>query len=280
MSELALLPERYRLMLCDIWGCVHDGVRIFPKAAALLELWRSQGRIVLLVTNAPRPAGDVQALLDRLGLSRSCYDAVISSGDTGIAALLGEGVSEVGFIGRADDRTALAGSGLKVLPGPDGPDVVCTGLRDRDGDPADEDEVLRAMLARRARLHCFNPDRVVLHGEAMESCAGAIAERYEAMGGTTAWYGKPYQPIYERCLAMASNITGRAIPATSVVAIGDSLATDFVGAARAGFDFVFVTHGIEGQEVESVGAGTLIERFAAERGVDLPEPIAVVSELA
>lgn len=278
-SALAALPDRYRLILCDIWGCVHDGVRVFPRAAALLERWRGQGRIVLLITNAPRPASAVQAQLDRLALNRSSYDAIVTSGDTGIAALKERGLTRVGFIGTLSDRAALEGTGLTLLPGPDGTDVVCTGLPDGTRDPAEEDEVLAVMLARGARLHCFNPDRVVIRGASLESCAGAIAERYEAMGGTVLWYGKPYPPIYERCLTIAADRAGRPLSAGQVVAVGDSLATDFVGAARAGFDFIFITHGIERGQADELGAPALIRQFASQQELQLPDPLATVREL-
>jgi HAD superfamily hydrolase (TIGR01459 family) len=279
-ADLAALPGRYRLVLCDIWGCVHNGVRVFPEAAALLEQWREQGRILFLITNAPRPATIVQAQLDRLGLNRRAYDAVVTSGDTGIAALHEQRLTRVGFIGTEGDRAALAGSGLELLAGPEGDDVVCTGLPDATGDPAEEDDVLRAMRSRGARLHCFNPDRIVIRGDAAEPCAGAIAERYEAMGGPVLWYGKPYPPIYRRCLTVASTLAGRSLATSEVVAVGDSLATDFVGAADAGFDFVFITHGIESERVDALGARELIRRFGEEKGVDLPEPVAVARELA
>lgn len=277
-DELGRLTEGYRLILCDIWGCIHNGVRVFPAAAALLEHWRVQGAIVFLITNAPRPAPIVQAQLDRLGLGRKAYDALISSGDTGIAALKAEGLTSVGFIGTAGDRTALAETGLRLLDGAEGSDVVCTGLPDATRDATQEDEVLHVMRKRRARLHCFNPDRIVLRGDRLEPCAGAIAERYEAMGGEVVWYGKPYLPIYRRCLAMGSDLVGSALAPAEVVAVGDSLATDFVGAARAGVDFVFVTHGIEGEQVDAIGAQELVRRFAREHGI-AAEPISVVKEL-
>jgi HAD superfamily hydrolase (TIGR01459 family) len=277
-DSLALLPDRYRLVLCDIWGCVHDGVTVFPTAAAVLERWRGQGRIVFLVTNAPRPASIVQAQLDQLGLNRAAYDAIVTSGDTGIAALHEQGLTEVGFIGTAGDRAALAETGLILLPGAQAKDVVCTGLPDGERDPGEEDAVLRDMLESGARLHCFNPDRIVLRGDRLDACAGAIAERYEAMGGTVLWYGKPYLPVYQRCLAKGSDLAGRSLACAEVVAVGDSLATDFTGAVRAGFDFVFVTHGIEGEQVDMLGAQELIRRFAEERDIRR-EPVAVVREL-
>ena len=54
MIDPAALPERYRLILCDVWGVIHDGVAIFPGVAERLTAWRSEGRTVVLLTNAPR----------------------------------------------------------------------------------------------------------------------------------------------------------------------------------------------------------------------------------
>ena len=37
-STIDALPARYSVILCDIWGCVHDGVHLYPGAAdRLLE---------------------------------------------------------------------------------------------------------------------------------------------------------------------------------------------------------------------------------------------------
>jgi len=33
MSFIDDLPKHYRLILCDVWGVVHDGVTIFPGSA-------------------------------------------------------------------------------------------------------------------------------------------------------------------------------------------------------------------------------------------------------
>ena len=277
---LAGLPDRFRVILCDIWGCVHNGVRVFPEAQRLLTRWTGQGRTVLLLTNAPRPASAVCRQLDGLGLDRASYADVVTSGDTGVAALLAEGRTEVGFIGTEADRAIIAEAGLLLLDGPVGEAVVCTGLTEQLRDPADYDGDLKAMRARGARLHCFNPDRIVMRGEALEPCAGAIAERYEAMGGAVSWYGKPYAPVYERALAVASQISGRPVDRDEVAAVGDSVRTDFVGAARAGFAFVFITHGIEGEKIDDEGAESLIARFSSEQDITLPPPLAVAKQLA
>lgn len=279
--SLADLPERYRLILCDVWGCIHDGVRVFPEAAALLGRWREQGRIVLLLTNAPKPAATVRRQLEGLGLDRGAYDDVITSGDAGLAELRAAGIETVGFIGTAADRAVWSDAGLRLLDGAaEGDKVVCIGLGDGRDDVSHYHEELAAMLHREATLLCFNPDRVVLRGGVPEPCAGAIADRYEQMGGKVRWYGKPYPAVYERALAVATEIGRRAIGWDEVVAVGDGLATDYVGAAQAGLKFVFVTHGIEGDRVAAEGAEALLARYAEAHGLSPEAPLAIVPQLA
>ena len=64
MSFLDELDPRYRLILCDIWGVVHDGITLYPGAAKRLSAWRDEGRFVVLITNAPRTADAVTGQLD------------------------------------------------------------------------------------------------------------------------------------------------------------------------------------------------------------------------
>jgi len=70
------LDPKYRLILCDIWGVVHDGVNLYPNAIERLKQWRANGRIVVLITNAPRTADAVEQQLKRLGLPRECWDEI------------------------------------------------------------------------------------------------------------------------------------------------------------------------------------------------------------
>ena len=87
MSGLDALDPKYRVILCDIWGVVHDGGHLFPGAQDRLLQWKGEGRHIVLLTNAPRPASTVGRYLDGLGLPRQAYDAITTSGEAGIAAL-------------------------------------------------------------------------------------------------------------------------------------------------------------------------------------------------
>jgi HAD superfamily hydrolase (TIGR01459 family) len=280
MESLAELPDRYRLILCDLWGCVHDGVKVFPKARSLLMRWRRDGRIVLLLTNAPRPAWAVREQLRGFGLEPEGYDAVITSGDTGLEAVRAEGIGTAGFIGKDADRDIALNLGLTLLDPSESDVVICTGFDEARPRGEDYLPTLTAMHDRRARMLCFNPDRFVLRGGIAEPCAGAIADLYEAMGGEVEWFGKPYARTYLRCLAEGARIAGRPLQPSEVVAIGDSLTTDYLGAARAGFDFIFVTGGIESDQVAAIGAEPLLTDFARAHSLAPRPALAVVDMLA
>lgn len=260
------LDPRYRLILCDIWGCVHDGVALYPGAAERLLQWRGEGREVVLITNAPRTAEAVTAQLARLGLPDAAWNAVATSGDAGIAALNALG-APVGFIGTRGDRVILEGSGVEIADGDDFTDLACTGLDEQRRQVRAYAPQLRALAGRDVLLHCLNPDRVVILGGQPVPCAGALADLYEQLGGRVIWYGKPHPAVYRHALKLGGDP-----PACAVLAIGDGLPTDVLGAARMGFDCVFVTGGIHGGE-------PFPNDFARRHGLGDWRPVAVVESL-
>lgn len=267
MSFWATLDPKYRLILCDVWGVVHDGVNLYAGAARRLASWREEGRCVVLLTNAPRTADAVEQQLVKIGLSRDAYDAVATSGEAGIAALLALG-NPVGFIGTASDREILEGRGIKIADDQGFEDLACTGIMQSRPRAEDYRSELEELAKRGVLMHCLNPDRMVVRAGVPEACAGAIADLYETVGGEVAWYGKPYPAIYAHALRLAGN------PAKpEVLAVGDGLQTDVLGAARMGFDTVFVTGGIH-------GGAPFPENFAAENDLGEWQPVGIVSSLA
>jgi HAD superfamily hydrolase (TIGR01459 family) len=266
MSLLDALDARYRLILCDIWGVVHDGVNLYPGAADRLLQWRAEGRTVILITNAPRTAEAVEQQLGRIGLPREAWNGIATSGEAGIAALRALG-KPVGFLGTREDRAILESRDVAIADNSDFTDLACTGLDEQRPEAEDYVDELAAWAARDVVMHCLNPDRMVIRGGVPEACAGALADLYEQHGGRVAWYGKPHRAIYEHALHLAGNP-----PPSEVLAIGDSLRTDVLGAARMGFDCVFVTGGIHAGEPFPPG-------FGRENGLDGWQPVAVVDSL-
>ena len=266
MSFLDALDPKYRLILCDVWGVVHNGIQLYPGAAERLREWRGQGRCVILLTNAPRTEQAVQQQLERIGLPGECWDAIATSGEAGIAALKALG-APVGFIGTAGDGAVLEGRGLR-LAADRFTDLACTGIREGEPDPHQYRGELERLVEADVHMHCLNPDRLVVRGGVPEACAGAIADIYQMLGGRVTWYGKPFPAIYEHALGRAGNP-----PKDQVLAVGDGLQTDILGAARMGFDTVFVAGGIHAGE-------PFPDDFAERNGLGDWQPTAVVEGLA
>jgi HAD superfamily hydrolase (TIGR01459 family) len=260
------LDPKYRLILCDIWGVVHDGVNLYANAAERLLQWRRDGRCVVLITNAPRTAEAVETQLERIGLPRDAFDAVATSGQAGIEALLALGTA-VGFLGTAGDREILEGREVRIADGEDFRDLACTGLEEARPKVEQYRANLERWTDRDVHMHCLNADRLVVRAGVPEPCAGAIADIYEGMGGRVTWYGKPYPAIYAHALQHAGNP-----PTDEVLAVGDAVLTDALGAARQGYDFVFVQSGIHAGE-------PFPEDFAAQYGFAQWQPVAVVEGL-
>jgi len=265
MSLLDSLDPKYRLILCDVWGVVHDGVTLYPGAAGRLRQWRHEGRCLILITNAPRTADAVTRQLERIGLPRDCWDGIATSGEAGIAAIKGL-AHPTGFLGTPQDRAILEDHGLTFVE--EGfTDIAVTGLDDSRSTVDEYRGKLESLAERDVLFHCFNPDRVVVRGGVTEPCAGALADIYEGLGGRVEWYGKPFATIYRHALSLAGNP-----PAEQVLAIGDGLPTDMLGAAQMGFDAIFVTGGIHAGE-------PFPHDFAAKNGLGDWSPIAVVESL-
>jgi ribonucleotide monophosphatase NagD (HAD superfamily) len=88
IESLAELSDRYDALFCDLWGCVHDGVRALPEAvAALTEYKARSGGTVVLVTNSPKPRASVAAQLEDFGVPRDCWDTIATSGDAAGGAI-------------------------------------------------------------------------------------------------------------------------------------------------------------------------------------------------
>lgn len=262
MNFLDDLPAQYRLILCDLWGCVHDGWTIFPGVVERLRGWKEEGRTILFLTNAPRTGAAIQRQLDALGLPTDLHDGIVTAGEAGAAALLGK---PVGFCGTPADRADLQARGLTFVAD-DYAELACAGLASGET-VADYADALARWRTADVLMHCLNPDRIVIHqGETM-ICAGALADAYKAMGGRVIWHGKPYPSVYDYALRLADSP-----PKEQVLAIGDGLQTDVLGAALYDIDCVFVQGGIHAGEPFPTD-------FSQQHGLGDWRPTAVVPTL-
>jgi HAD superfamily hydrolase (TIGR01459 family) len=251
IAGLSEISDRYDVILCDIWGVLHNGVASFAPASDALVSFRRRGGVVILISNAPRPSPPITRQVLKLGVSPDAFDTVVTSGDVTIGLMEQQAGDRVLHIGPERDLTLLdavaeaSGARPKLVSLEDAQYALCTGLRNDEAETLDDYEPeLRAMAIRDMAMICANPDIVIHRGDTLIYCAGALARRYEELGGSVVYAGKPYTPIYDRALTLAQHIRGESIEKPRMLAIGDGMRTDVRGAARAGLDVLFVTGGI------------------------------------
>ncbi len=245
LPRLAPLMADYDGCILDVWGVMHQGGPAYPEALDCLRHLRAAGKRVVFVSNAPRLAAQVESVLGGKGIEAALYDAVVASGDAARQALadrtrppfdgLGRRYRLLGPPGSDDVLDGLGYAAADI----DGADFLLgIGLDDGRETVEDHEPILQAAVARDLPMICVNPDLLVIRLGVQEPCAGALAARYEALGGSVRYFGKPHPEVYDLALAALGLAPRR------VLAVGDGLATDIAGAAAAGLASLLVTGGL------------------------------------
>jgi HAD superfamily hydrolase (TIGR01459 family) len=245
ISGLSEIAGDYRFILSDVWGVLHNGVRGYEAAADALARFRAQGGRVVLITNAPRRATQIVEMLARFKIDPAAYDKIVTSGEVARLILKKQPAARIYHLGPDRDRPIYDSLPNLFVAEAEADLISCTGLFDDTKEtPDDYRDQLARLAKRKVPMLCVNPDRVVERGGDLVWCAGALADVYEAYGGSTAIVGKPYAPIYDMALDRFATLAGAPVSKGEVLAIGDSAPTDVRGAHDQGFDVLFVTGGI------------------------------------
>jgi HAD superfamily hydrolase (TIGR01459 family) len=259
LSRFAGLADRYDGFVFDLWGVIHDGVNAFPHAVETLRQLRAAGKPTLLLSNAPRPNRAIQRMMQRMGIENDLYTDILTSGEAVRRALqsppdlwwaeLGE---RVFLLGPERDRPVLEGLPLIEVDSPAEADFVLNTGPDDHRNPSemsDFEPVLQQCHQNRLKMICANPDMVVIRGGVRVLCAGALAVRYQELGGDVRSLGKPdpaiYQPVLQRL----------GLPPDRVLAVGDSLHTDIAGAAGVDLASCWVLDGIHATTLTAAEGG-------------------------
>ncbi|KAB1075607.1 TIGR01459 family HAD-type hydrolase [Methylobacterium planeticum] len=255
LAGLSEVAARHDLILCDVWGVLHDGTNGHRAAGEALIRFRAlpgeRPRRVVLVSNAPRPWAGVQRILDGYGVPREAYDAVLTSGDLTRDLIAERPGARIYHLGPERDAGIFAGLDLALVAAAAADLVVCTGLFDDTRETAaDYRDGLAALRARAVPMICANPDLVVERDKQLIPCAGLLAAAYAEIGGAVIYAGKPYRPVYEAALARAASLDGIGAPDRArVLAVGDALRTDIAGARAFGIPSLLVARGIHAEEL-------------------------------
>ncbi len=230
---------------------------------------RTVGTSVVMITNSPRPSQGVISQFDIIGVDRSAWDDIVTSGDV-TRRLISEGPKKLFYIGPDRDRELAEGLGVELVAENEAEAVLCTGPFDDEVEtPDDYADMLARFKTRNLPFLCANPDQVVERGDRLIYCAGSIATAYEKLGGETRIAGKPHGPIYDEALHRVKALRG-SVDKTRVLAIGDGIATDISGALNAEVDVLFIARGIHAKqyyEGNRVNEANLKQFFSRENTV-------------
>jgi HAD superfamily hydrolase (TIGR01459 family) len=262
LPGIAALAERYEGFLLDQWGVLHDGRAAYPGAIDALRRLRALGKRVVVISNSGRRSAANVATMDQLGFARELWDDLVSAGEDAWRSLkMKPPGRRPHVIDKAGERGLLVG--LNLVPAADvgNADFLLT-LGIDEPDLAAYDRRLEEALHRDLLMVCANPDhwRYAEDGSLLPA-SGALADRYEAMGGRVVRHGKPYAPIYETCLASLGVAKER------TVAIGDSMPHDVAGAKGVGVAAALVTLGVHAGELGAAPDDDAIRRL----GEPLPD---------
>lgn len=248
LTGLGDIAGEYDILLCDVWGVIHNGRESWPAACAALTRFNAEGGHVVLISNSPRPGPGVVDQMDALGVPRNAWRAVVTSGDATRMELARRAPGPAWIIGPDRDGPLYDGLGLTAAEGArDAAFISVTGMIDDETEaPEDYRERLSAGAARDLELICANPDRVVQRGDRLIYCGGALADLYESLGGRVTMAGKPFGPIYDLALKEAADLLGKPVNRARVLCIGDGVVTDVLGANKQALDCLFIAQGIHG----------------------------------
>jgi HAD superfamily hydrolase (TIGR01459 family) len=277
IDGLEAICESFDHVLLDQWGVLHDGRRLYPNVHACLDRLRARGKTVIILSNSGRSGAENAKRLDEMGLPPAAYDCIITSGDAVWAAIAAADTPPFDGIGRrcllftrGNDRSVVEGLDLTLVERVEEAEfLLLAGLDESVADLAQWRGLLLEAVAAGLPMVCANPDTTMLSAQGLLPGPGAVAGLYESLGGIVTYVGKPYPQIYATALSALENPD----PAR-VLAVGDSLDHDVLGARGIGAASLFITGGVQAPHFENVAEGpnlTATIRRLAEGEDRLPD---------
>ena len=246
-SEIANLYEAF---FFDLYGVAHNGVKPFPGIINILKKIKILNKKVIFISNAPRKSREIKKFLNKIGLKKNLYFDVVSSGDITYQNYLTKlKKKKYYFIGAKKDRDFCKDLKISEEKNLKKSNFILN-LGMNDGETVNKYiKILRNAKKESLLMICVNPDLEVIRGKKKEFCAGSIALKYDELGGKVKYFGKPYRDFYKKTMTKIK-IKNK----NKILAIGDSLRTDILGANNFQIDSALVLSGIHGKikEIEKI----------------------------
>ncbi|MDA9684029.1 TIGR01459 family HAD-type hydrolase [Candidatus Pelagibacter bacterium] len=242
LSHLSEIFNNYDTFIIDLWGVMHNGIKLNPKAMEAIENLSKNSKKIIFLSNAPRPSLKVINFLLKMGMDKKYLSCVMTSGEAAMRAINQNKFGKTFFHLGPPRDTSVYDEVKENKTNIDKCDfILCTGLfDDYDNDLNFYKGFLKKYISK--KLVCTNPDLTVHRGDIEELCAGSIAKVFEELGGKVSYFGKPHPEVYNLCFEKNEK----------VLAIGDNLRTDIKGANNLDLDCMFITSGVHRKEMNKI----------------------------
>tara|TARA_B100001059_G_scaffold231606_1_gene267714 strand:+ start:127 stop:933 length:807 start_codon:yes stop_codon:yes gene_type:complete len=241
LNHLSDIFDGYDTFVIDLWGVIHNGVKLNSKAIEVIEHLNNQSKKVVFLSNAPRPSSQVIDFLLKMNMNKRYLSNVVTSGEAAMYAINKNQFGKNFFhLGPPRDISIFEKVKNNKVDLENCEFILCTGLFDEYEDNLEHyKKILKKYISK--KLICTNPDLTVHRGNEEELCAGSVAKVFEELGGEVVYFGKPHKEIYNMCFN--SN--------EKVLAIGDNLRTDIKGANNLNLDCIFISNGVHRNEYKN-----------------------------
>ncbi|KAK3204237.1 hypothetical protein Dsin_018283 [Dipteronia sinensis] len=246
--------------LLDQFGVLHDGKQPYPGAISTLEKLATTGAKLVIISNSSRRASVTMEKIKSLGFDPSIFAGAITSGELTHQYLQRRDDAWFAALGRScihmtwSDRGAISleGLGLQVVENVEEAEFILAHGTEALGLPTgaacpldleDLEKILERCAAKKIPMVVANPDYVTVEARALRVMPGALASKYEKLGGEVRWMGKPDKIIYKSAIDMVG------VEPCDSIAVGDSIHHDIKGANVAGIQSAFITGGIHATEL-------------------------------
>jgi len=241
----------YNVFILDQWGVMHDGYKGYDFAINSVEkLIRENKKLIIISNSSKRKTSSIDRLKS-LGFDKdhfievmtsgemiwqeiatsihkygddlkNCYHIYDSSKEDGLE--FRNGLEKFNFVSNIKDANFI---------------IACTPFENTK--PIDYIPILKDALDMNLVMFCANPDFITIEKNNNKNlyCMGTIADLYDHMGGKVVILGKPSKEIYEESCRKIEELDK-----SKILAIGDSLDHDILGAYNFNIDSVLISTGI------------------------------------
>ncbi|MBT4988926.1 MAG: TIGR01459 family HAD-type hydrolase [Rickettsiales bacterium] len=246
INSILDIIDSYELIILDIFGVIHNGSALYPNVKDTIAKLNAKNKTIIFLSNAPRRAETTRKRLEDFSIYKGKeYVDIVTSGEVAFHSFNKSSViQKYLYLGPEKDRNIFAGTTKMQESNAENADfVIATGL-DIHEEVQDVQPQLDIALKQNLLFYCINPDKMVHKADGRSHiCAGAVADRYLEMGGKVEYFGKPYPNSYEYISSTYNT------PKDKIIAVGDGIITDVLGANNFGCDSLLIASGLLHTEI-------------------------------